>query len=226
MRILVIGDKIRFKEIQDKFGSPFEYILSSDTRDKKEINLADLIVDFLIQDSPHPLEAFDGTDKPVFLSIAKTCLRRISLFHPIKSNWVGFNGLPTFIDRRLLEISVFEKDQLPVVERLCKQLKTEYVVVDDRVGLVTPRVISMIINEAYYTNEEGTAEREDIDKAMKLGTNYPFGPFEWCKRIGVANVYEILQAVYEDTKDERYKISPSLKKEYLEELSLNRGMDN
>ena len=57
--------------------------------------------------------------------------------------------------------------------------------------------------------------REDIDKAMKLGTNYPHGPFEWCERIGVKHVYEVLEAVYEDTKDERYMISPLLKKEYL-----------
>ena len=120
-----------------------------------------------------------------------------------------------------MEATVFENEQVPLLEELCKQLKTDFVVVDDKVGLVTPRVIAMIINEAYYTNEEGTAERDDIDLAMKLGTNYPIGPFEWCKRIGVANVYEILLAIYEDTNDERYKICPALKKEYLEELSLN-----
>jgi 3-hydroxybutyryl-CoA dehydrogenase len=73
----------------------------------------------------------------------------------------------------------------------------------------------MIINEAYYTVQEETATRDDIDRAMKLGTNYPFGPFEWCQRIGINHVYEVLEAVYEDTRDERYKICPLLKKEYL-----------
>ena len=51
--------------------------------------------------------------------------------------------------------------------------------------------------------------------AMKLGTNYPYGPFEWCKRIGIKHVYELIEALYDDTQDERYKISPLLKKEYL-----------
>lgn len=88
-------------------------------------------------------------------------------------------------------------------------------IVDDRVGMVTPRVISMIINEAYYVVQEGTASREDIDLAMKSGTNYPYGPFEWIRRIGIKHIYEVLEAVYEDTKDERYKICPLLKKEYL-----------
>jgi 3-hydroxybutyryl-CoA dehydrogenase len=73
----------------------------------------------------------------------------------------------------------------------------------------------MIINEAYLTVQEGTATREDIDIAMKLGTNYPYGPFEWCEKIGVQNVLAILNAAYADTKDERYKPSALLKKESL-----------
>ena len=123
--------------------------------------------------------------------------------------------MPTFLNRPLLEVSLHKESDTTRLAELCKQLNTEFVQVDDRVGLVTPRVICMIINEAYYTVEEGTATREDIDLAMKLGTNYPYGPFEWAKKIGLRNVYEVLSAVYEDTKDERYKICPLLKEEYL-----------
>ena len=50
----------------------------------------------------------------------------------------------------------------------------------------------MIINEAYYTVQEGTASREDIDLGMKLGTNYPMGPFEWSQAWGLNNIYELL----------------------------------
>ena len=73
----------------------------------------------------------------------------------------------------------------------------------------------MIINEACYTLQEGTATMSDIDISMKLGTNYPFGPFEWADKIGIKNVYEILENLYNDTKDERYKICPLLKTHYL-----------
>ena len=104
-------------------------------------------------------------------------------------------------------------DTKVVLEEICKKLGTLFQLVDDRVGLVTPRVICMIINEAYYTLEEGTASRTDIDLAMKLGTNYPLGPFEWSQKIGIKHVYELLEAVYKDTGDERYKICPLLKKE-------------
>jgi 3-hydroxybutyryl-CoA dehydrogenase len=81
--------------------------------------------------------------------------------------------------------------------------------------MIKPRVIFMIINEACYTLQEGTASIEDIDKSMKLGTNYPFGPFEWCDKIGVTHVFETLNAIYDDTRDERYKICPLLKHKYL-----------
>jgi 3-hydroxybutyryl-CoA dehydrogenase len=74
----------------------------------------------------------------------------------------------------------------------------------------------MIINEAYYTVQEGTACRTDIDLGMKLGTAYPKGPFEWSEEIGIDHVYETLEALYQDTKDERYKICPLLKTEYLQ----------
>jgi 3-hydroxybutyryl-CoA dehydrogenase len=73
----------------------------------------------------------------------------------------------------------------------------------------------MIINEAYYTVQEGTASKKDIDTAMKLGTNYPKGPFEFSIEFGLKQVYLLLEALHQDTHDERYKICSLLKTEYL-----------
>jgi len=60
-------------------------------------------------------------------------------------------------------------------------------------GFISPRVIAMIINEAWFALEEKVSSKEDIDTAMKLGTNYPFGPFEWGNLIGISNVYALLK---------------------------------
>ena len=90
--------------------------------------------------------------------------------------------------------------------------------VQSRVGFITPRVLCMIINEAYYTVQEGTANKEDINTAMKLGTNYPKGPFEFLELFGIDLVYEQLLALYNDTQDERYKICSLLKQEYFRSL--------
>jgi 3-hydroxybutyryl-CoA dehydrogenase len=53
---------------------------------------------------------------------------------------------------------------------------------------------------------------------MKLGTNYPAGPFEMMKAIGVKYAYELLEALYQDTGELRYKVCPLLKKQYLKEV--------
>ena len=117
----------------------------------------------------------------------------------------GFCGMPSFLNREQLEVVLHRQEHLDDLKRICSTLRTGYLVVADRVGLVTPRVICMIINEAFCAVEEGIATREDIDLAMKLGTNYPYGPFEWCERIGSRQVIQLLDAVYRDTQDERYK---------------------
>ena len=69
----------------------------------------------------------------------------------------------------------------------------------------------MIINEAYFALEEEVSTKDEIDIAMKLGTNYPFGPFEWAERIGVENVYELLNHL--SISNKRYKPSRLLQKE-------------
>ena len=51
---------------------------------------------------------------------------------------------------------------------------------------------STIINEAYFTWEEKVSTKDEIDTAMKLGTNYPLGPFEWSERIGPGQVARLL----------------------------------
>ncbi|MBC7446596.1 MAG: 3-hydroxyacyl-CoA dehydrogenase [Hymenobacteraceae bacterium] len=123
----------------------------------------------------------------------------------------GFCGLPTLLNRPLLEVSVvMGGDEAPLRE-VCGQLGTEYRVVADRVGLATPRVLAMLVNEACYTLQEGTAEAADIDRAMQLGTNYPRGPLAWGDAIGPARVLAVLDAMWTDTHDGRYRACPLLR---------------
>ncbi len=127
----------------------------------------------------------------------------------------GFCGLPTLINRPLLEVSLWSEKNREKLAETCAALGTDYRVVADRVGLVTPRVICQIINEACFTVQEGTATMADVDLGMKLGTNYPHGPFAWANAIGVARVYAVLEALWQDTHDERYKVCPLLKRQAL-----------
>ncbi len=71
-------------------------------------------------------------------------------------------------------------------------------------GFVYPRTIVQIINEAFFALQEGIATKEDIDRAMKFGVNYPMGPFEWAQgRELFINV--LLRELEEKTGDQRYR---------------------
>lgn len=228
MEILVIGNEINYQEFKEKFkigdkrkdnlrGTNISFLNQSKLK-AIAIEKAKVIFDFSLDEIKENLELYKNRkDKIIFCNIPKTSLAALSYYNgPVKCILVGFNGLPTLFNRTVLELSVKGETDKAAVIKVCEELSTDYAFVEDRVGMVTPRILSMIINEAYYTIMEKTASIEDIDLALKLGTSYPFGPFEFVKRIGLQHIYELLEALYEDTKDERYKICPLMKKQYLE----------
>lgn len=75
---------------------------------------------------------------------------------------------------------------------------------------VALRVISCIVNEAFLALSEGVATAEDIDEAMKLGANYPKGPFEWAEEIGAQNILRTLDSL-RVAHGEAYIAAPSLR---------------
>ena len=94
-------------------------------------------------------------------------------------------------------------------EQVFAALDITFKITKDIVGFVTARVISLIINEAFLALAEGVSTKEEIDIAMKLGTNYPMGPYELCNLIGTKKVYELLLKL--SLSQERYAPSPLLK---------------
>jgi len=219
MKILARGEKIRTEELKQKLSSVGCDLKLIDDTDLSSANLRDydLIFDLDFDEHIEQLKFYAALTIPVVVSCAKIQLAKaVHDFGKQNScTLIGMNCLPTFIQRDLAELSLFEQQSKPTLDALMQQLGWKYKLIEDRVGMVTPRIIFMIINEACFTLQEGTASMEDIDTSMKLGTNYPFGPFEWANKIGVKHVYETLEAVYNDTHDERYKICSILKTKYL-----------
>ncbi len=214
MEILIIGSRNQGEEARLKFGDSHQYVLANSEQETGAlIKNCQLVFDFTPGDkdwSPHLYQQpFSCT---AFLETSKVALKQLDAFH-FQGVMFGFCGMPTFLNRPLLEVSTAGEEHQGKLVSLCHELKTDYKIVADHIGLVTPRIICLLINEAFETVLDGTATREDIDLAMKLGTNYPYGPFEWCRRIGAENVCGLLKAVYKDTKDERYKPCRLLEKE-------------
>lgn len=221
MKIFARGEKTRIAAIQQLLVSQNAEWVTIDELEQipTHLDVFDMIFD-LAFDEHNQLTLIHYAplkDKPVLVSsVKKSLAEAVSQYaKSVDCVLVGINALPTFIERNMLEISLYKTNNQSHVEKLLTSMKVPYAIVKDRIGMATPRVVCMIINEACYTLQEGTATIHDIDTSMKLGTNYPMGPFEWANRIGISNVYEVLETVYTDTHDERYKICPLLKRQYL-----------
>ena len=87
------------------------------------------------------------------------------------------------------------------------------VLVADTPGLVVARTLAMLVNEAADAVLQGVCTPEGADAAMKLGVNYPEGPFEWLAGWGVPAVVQVLQALDTCYRGERYRISPWLQRQ-------------
>jgi 3-hydroxybutyryl-CoA dehydrogenase len=66
---------------------------------------------------------------------------------------------------------------------------------------IAERVVLAIVNEAYRALGDGVAGEDDIDRAMRLGANHPFGPFEWASRTGIHEVAVMLDALSDEDAD-------------------------
>ena len=84
-------------------------------------------------------------------------------------------------------------------------------VLRDAPGLVVARTLAMLVNEGADAVWQGVCDEAAADQAMKLGVNYPAGPFEWLAQLGAAPLVETLDALFEACRSERYRVSPLLR---------------
>lgn len=212
MDILIVGTQDQAEECRQKFGGAHTVRAHSRTEASK-FQAGDIVFDFTVAKSSEQPSAYAHV--PAVALFLDTSMVKLvdQMRHMGEPQYpvFGFCGLRSLVNRDVLEVAVREKNDYEKLKTVCHRLGTDFRIVSDQAGMVTPRVICMIINEAYYTLEEGTATREDIDLAMKLGTNYPYGPFEWGERIGLGNVVRVLDAARRESGDERYEVCALLR---------------
>ncbi len=96
-------------------------------------------------------------------------------------------------------------------ETLLRRLGWEPLVLRDVPGLAVARTVAMLINEGADAVWQGVCDEAGADTAMKLGVNYPAGPFEWLAQLGAAPVVDLLDGLFDAYRSERYRISPLLR---------------
>jgi 3-hydroxybutyryl-CoA dehydrogenase len=97
------------------------------------------------------------------------------------------------------------------IQKAAIQMGKETVIVNEFPGFVTSRISALVGNEAFYMLQEGVGTAEEIDKAIKLGLNYPMGPFELGDLVGLDTRLNNLKYLHEKL-GEKYRPAPLLEK--------------
>jgi len=207
MQLVVLTDEILREELLNNgVSEEIDWIWIRNEENFIDHKSADGFIDLLFEETQQRIEILkDLSSKPVVINSVVATLKKI------KAPFVRMNAWPGFLKRSLVEASCNNENIRLQVEKIFLLLnrKTEWVA--DEPGFVTPKIVSMIINEAYFTLEEKVSSKEEIDTAMKLGTNYPHGPFEWSKKIGLKNIYALLNEL--SISNSRYQPAGLLVKE-------------
>lgn len=198
MHILIHGTPEQVAVLAKKIDTSIHKV-SVFNGDETAIPEADLYMDALFEEN-----------KPVFNHIKHKPVLVNAVITPstqLAENTIRFNGWGGFIQQEKMEIAGNENSAQQVA-RLLSDVGIDTVVSADTCGMIGPRVVAMIINEAYFALAENISTSAEIDIAMKSGTNYPYGPFEWCEMIGIEKIKDLLYRLR--TENTRYEIAPAL----------------
>jgi 3-hydroxybutyryl-CoA dehydrogenase len=206
MKIAALANGVLKEELLSKiFPATVELFLVDSFSDLLLINNADVYFDFHFTMNDERIRQLNSLlPKPVFVNSV------IHTLQEINQPFFRINAWPTFLKRNVCEI-VSPENQNTVAEEIMGKLEWTFQVVSDTPGMISATIIAMIINEAYYTFEDQVSTKNEIDVAMTLGTNYPYGPFEWSEKIGLKNIYELLKEL--SKTNSRYTISKKLEEE-------------
>lgn len=191
MKLAVVANELQKNEFLAKStDSETQLIWVNDAEELRAMHEVDAVMHLQFEDREEDIEILqDFLPKPVIVhAVSKTV-------NELKQPFIRINAWPGFLQNEILEVACLEDYQKQAAENIFNRLNRKIEWAPDSPGLVSARVISMIINEAYLALEEEVSSKEEIDTAMKLGTNYPYGPFEWSRLIGLKKIHALLMAL-------------------------------
>lgn len=162
----------------------------------------DCVIDTEFEEHPEWISSYKSSSVPVLIGSVVYTLKELQAE---QSPIARFNHWPFFINRNCIE---FSTKQQQLFQDLFNQWQVPFYETADVPGFVSARTVSMIVNEAFMAKQENVSTISEIDTAMKLGTNYPLGPFEWYNELGEERIIQLLQKLAEE--DKRYQPAESL----------------
>lgn len=134
---------------------------------------------------------------------------------PDSHRFLGIHFFNPATSMKLVELvkgMVTSEDTISRAVEIVKSLGKEPVFVEESPGFIVNRLLIPMINEAVGILSENLASRDDIDKAMVLGTNHPMGPLRLADLIGNDVVLKVMEILHQETGDPKYRAHPLLRK--------------
>ncbi|MDA3130899.1 3-hydroxybutyryl-CoA dehydrogenase [Aliibacillus thermotolerans] len=191
------------------------------TLQMKDLKDVDIVIEAIIEKIEPKKELFGQLDQickdeTIFASnTSGISITEMAASVKRSSQFIGmhfFNPVPVM---KLVEVIRGEQTSDETFQKahaLVEEFNKEAISVEDAPLFAVNRILVPMLNEAIFVLGEGIASAEDIDKGMKLGANHPIGPLALSDLIGLDTLLFVMETLYQETNDSKYRPAPLLKK--------------
>lgn len=149
---------------------------------------------------------------PLFVQCADITLSEAMTWVQHPERLIGFDGL--FFDGEVMTLASSGRLAPEIrtkAEGIAHHLSKADIWIKESPAIVLPRIVCQLVNEAAFAELEDVADGATIDLAMRLGVNYPKGPLEWGRSLGFDKVLAVLDHLYDEYHEERYRACVNLR---------------